>query len=193
MGRNARQPERLGDFSFLGWAVHAAGDAIARNPLAVGGCTAFLVTLSYVSANALWYQPHFHQGAFFSTRQSMHHQSLPGQHVRPKPVAAMLETVVWSSPLTLQRSFTSPVSLSPCSQKNWKFAFSSSSRKASSSGVKGLGRVSKSGGAGSSAAWANIAPLNPAAAPVIGPSRQRNAALREKPSRSWSFSPTPLM
>lgn len=87
MGRNARQPERPGDFSFLGWAIHAAGDAIARNPLMVGGCTAFLVTLSYVSANALWYQPHFHQGAFFSTRQSMHHQSLPGQHVRPKPFA----------------------------------------------------------------------------------------------------------
>jgi peptidoglycan hydrolase-like protein with peptidoglycan-binding domain len=86
MGRNARQPDRLEDFSFLGWAIHAAGDAIARNPLLVGGCTAFLVTLSYVSANALWYQPHFHEGAFFSTRQSMHHQSLPGQHVVRRPV-----------------------------------------------------------------------------------------------------------
>jgi peptidoglycan hydrolase-like protein with peptidoglycan-binding domain len=94
MARNARQPDRLEDFSFLAWAIHAAGDAIARNPLVVGGCTAFLVTLSYVSANALWYQPHFHQGAFFSTRQSMHHQSLPGQHVRPKPVARPASTHV---------------------------------------------------------------------------------------------------
>ncbi|MGN6584522.1 MAG: peptidoglycan-binding domain-containing protein [Rhizobiaceae bacterium] len=84
MGRNARQPDRWEDFSFLAWAIHAAGDAIARNPLVVGGCTAFLVTLSYVSANALWYQPHFHEGAFFSTRQSMHHESLMNQHARHK-------------------------------------------------------------------------------------------------------------
>jgi peptidoglycan hydrolase-like protein with peptidoglycan-binding domain len=75
----------LEDFSFLAWAIHTAGDAIARNPLVVGGCTAFLVTLSYVSANALWYQPHFHDGAFFSTRQSMHHQTLR-DHARPKTV-----------------------------------------------------------------------------------------------------------
>lgn len=86
MRRSARQPDRLEDFSFLAWAIHAAGDAIARNPLVVGGCTAFLVTLSYVSANALWYQPHFHDGAFFSTRQSMHHQSQLREHVRPKPL-----------------------------------------------------------------------------------------------------------
>lgn len=43
---------------------------VARNPVLVGGTTAFLVALSYVSANALWYQPHFHKGAFFSTRDS---------------------------------------------------------------------------------------------------------------------------
>jgi peptidoglycan hydrolase-like protein with peptidoglycan-binding domain len=86
MRRNARQPDRWEDFSFLAWTIRTAGDAIARNPLVVGGCTAFLVTLSYVSANALWYQPHFHEGAFFSTRQSMHHQSLMHQHVRPKPL-----------------------------------------------------------------------------------------------------------
>jgi len=98
MGRNARQPDRWEDFSFLAWAIRAAGDAIARNPLVVGGCTAFLVTLSYVSANALWYQPHFHEGAFFSTRQSMHHESSMHRHIharattprpaQPGPVAA---------------------------------------------------------------------------------------------------------
>lgn len=43
---------------------------VARNPVLVGGATAFLVALSYVSANALWYQPHFHKGAFFSTRDT---------------------------------------------------------------------------------------------------------------------------
>ncbi|BCH26029.1 peptidoglycan-binding domain-containing protein [Mesorhizobium sp. L-8-3] len=43
---------------------------VARNPVLVGGTTAFLVALAYVSANALWYQPHFHEGAFFSTRDT---------------------------------------------------------------------------------------------------------------------------
>lgn len=44
------------------------GSFIARNPVLVGGSTAFLVALSYVSANALWYQPHAHSGALFATR-----------------------------------------------------------------------------------------------------------------------------
>src|SRR5204862_4860497 len=46
----------------------ALGGAISRNPVLVGGSTAFLVTLFYVSANALWYQPFPHAGAFFATR-----------------------------------------------------------------------------------------------------------------------------
>ena len=41
---------------------------VFRNPALVGGSTAFLVALSFVSANALWYQPHAHSGAFFVTR-----------------------------------------------------------------------------------------------------------------------------
>ena len=69
MGRSKRLPdieEREG--CPLGEAVAAVGGAIARNPVLVGGATAFIVALSYVSANALWYQPHFHSGAFFATR-----------------------------------------------------------------------------------------------------------------------------
>lgn len=46
----------------------AAGDLVSRNPVLVGGSTAFLVTLFYVSANALWYQPFPHSSAFFATR-----------------------------------------------------------------------------------------------------------------------------
>ncbi|RUZ74106.1 peptidoglycan-binding protein [Mesorhizobium sp. M7A.F.Ca.US.006.01.1.1] len=46
----------------------AVGGMISRNPVLVGGSTAFLVTLFYVSANALWYQPFPHAGAFFATR-----------------------------------------------------------------------------------------------------------------------------
>jgi peptidoglycan hydrolase-like protein with peptidoglycan-binding domain len=41
---------------------------ISNNPVLVGGSTAFLVTLFYVSANALWYQPYPHKDAFFATR-----------------------------------------------------------------------------------------------------------------------------
>ena len=40
----------------------------SRNPALAGGATAFLVALSFVSANALWYQPYAHSGAFFATR-----------------------------------------------------------------------------------------------------------------------------
>lgn len=46
----------------------ALGDMVSRNPVLVGGSTAFLVTMFYVSANALWYQPFQHSGAFFATR-----------------------------------------------------------------------------------------------------------------------------
>ena len=52
----------------LGDAAAALLSLIARNPTLVGGSTAFLVALSFVSANALWYQPHAHSGAFFATR-----------------------------------------------------------------------------------------------------------------------------
>jgi peptidoglycan hydrolase-like protein with peptidoglycan-binding domain len=69
MGRRARLPE-LDDEpqSPLAEAVAAVGGTLARNPMLVGGTTAFIVALSYVSANAIWYQPHFHSGAFFATR-----------------------------------------------------------------------------------------------------------------------------
>lgn len=60
------EPEPAGPVAGVAAAL---GGAIARNPALVGGATAFFVALSYVSANALWYQPHFHEGAFFATRE----------------------------------------------------------------------------------------------------------------------------
>lgn len=71
----------------------AVRSIISRNPVLVGGSTAFLVTLFYVSANALWYQPFPHAGAFFATR-SMESFSRAGSDepettiniVRPGPV-----------------------------------------------------------------------------------------------------------
>ncbi|UVK38157.1 peptidoglycan-binding protein [Mesorhizobium sp. AR10] len=69
MARSAKQlkaVKRRGS-SFEDGAM-AVGSLISRNPVLVGGSTAFLVTLFYVSANALWYQPFPHAGAFFATR-----------------------------------------------------------------------------------------------------------------------------
>ena len=67
MGRSARQLDVAEPWS-LSDGVSAILGLIARNPTLVGGATAFLVALSFVSANALWYQPHAHSGAFFATR-----------------------------------------------------------------------------------------------------------------------------
>ena len=52
-------------------ALVAAGGLIAGNPGIAGGTTAFLVTLGFISANALWYQPHVHEGVFFPTRPEL--------------------------------------------------------------------------------------------------------------------------
>jgi len=54
--------------SMMRRAASAGGAALARNPVMVGSTTAFLIALFFVSANAMWYQPHFHKGAFFPTR-----------------------------------------------------------------------------------------------------------------------------
>jgi len=69
MGRSARLPDLDDEVESPTRQVLAAvGGALARKPVLTGGTTAFLVALSYVSANALWYQPHFHEDAFFVTR-----------------------------------------------------------------------------------------------------------------------------
>lgn len=59
--------------AFLRDGAVAAGAMISRNPVVVGGTTAFLVTLFYVSANALWNQPQPHASAFFITRDMTHY------------------------------------------------------------------------------------------------------------------------
>lgn len=53
---------------FVQRGVGALGAFVARNPAAVGGSTAFLVSILYVSANAIWYQPHAHTDPLFATR-----------------------------------------------------------------------------------------------------------------------------
>lgn len=69
MKRSARsRRSRAGFGGLLMEGVAMTASAALRNPMAVGGTTAFLVTLAYVSANAVWYQPHAHRGAYFATR-----------------------------------------------------------------------------------------------------------------------------
>jgi peptidoglycan hydrolase-like protein with peptidoglycan-binding domain len=74
MARSARQPRKAPKRRASAWQAGAVaiGSMISDNPVLVGGSTAFLVTLFYVSANALWYQPYPHKGAFFATRTIEH-------------------------------------------------------------------------------------------------------------------------
>lgn len=69
MARSAKQPRTARRRpSVLRSGAAALGTVISENPTLVGGSTAFLVTFFFVSANALWYQPYPHTGAFFVTR-----------------------------------------------------------------------------------------------------------------------------
>jgi len=63
----------------------SAGEGVMRNPLAVGSTTAFVVAFSFISANALWYQPHFYNAAFFSTRNPEVRQDAPARTSAPAP------------------------------------------------------------------------------------------------------------
>jgi peptidoglycan hydrolase-like protein with peptidoglycan-binding domain len=58
---NRRGPIRSG--------LAAAGQAIVRRPVVTGGLAAFTITFLFVTANAIWYQPHPHRSAFFQTRE----------------------------------------------------------------------------------------------------------------------------
>ncbi|MEP4422933.1 MAG: peptidoglycan-binding protein, partial [Nitratireductor sp.] len=52
----------------LGGLATVVGATVVRNPILVGGVTAFVVALGYVSANALWYQPYQHPRPLMQTR-----------------------------------------------------------------------------------------------------------------------------
>lgn len=78
MARSARRPEPLPEPPHPARAAAAAfGAAVARRPALAGGSTAFLVALAFVSANALWYQPFPHPGAWFPTREIARGDSEP--------------------------------------------------------------------------------------------------------------------
>lgn len=86
MRKSARQleePSGLGELLREGLVL--TGGAVVRNPAAVGGTTAFLVAMAFVSANALWYQPYQHTGAFFTTRALIEREPATPQP-QPRPV-----------------------------------------------------------------------------------------------------------
>ncbi len=62
---------------------------LLRHRAAVGGVTAFAVAFSYVAANAMWNQPHAHDGAFFATRPPASHQ--PASRPAPMPRSDRME------------------------------------------------------------------------------------------------------
>jgi peptidoglycan hydrolase-like protein with peptidoglycan-binding domain len=92
MARNAKRREPI-YASFARDVLISAGEGVMRNPLGVGATTAFLVAFSFISANALWYQPHFYKDAFFSTRNNAGRQDVrtavpaPAQHASTSAAA----------------------------------------------------------------------------------------------------------
>lgn len=71
MARTAKRPSRQKGSQFdaaLHRRAEAVGAWVTQNPTLVGGTTAFLIAMSFVSANAIWYQPHAHTAPFFVTR-----------------------------------------------------------------------------------------------------------------------------
>jgi peptidoglycan hydrolase-like protein with peptidoglycan-binding domain len=81
--RQLEEPSGLGELLREGFAL--TGAAIMRNPAAVGGTTAFLVAMAFVSANALWYQPYRHDGAFFRTRVVVERPQPANRQPAPAP------------------------------------------------------------------------------------------------------------
>ncbi len=66
------------------------GDVITRHPSVAGGGAAFAVILSFVGANALWYQPGAHPAPFLSTRADFEPRPQPSTETAA-PIRQILE------------------------------------------------------------------------------------------------------
>jgi len=92
MGKSASrldEPSSLGELLREGLVL--TGAAIMARPALIGGTTAFLVATAFVSANALWYQPYQHTGAFFTTRALIQREPAAAAKPRPRPAAERFE------------------------------------------------------------------------------------------------------
>ena len=68
------------------------GSTIARHPSVAGGCVAFTVIFSFVSANALWYQPGSHPSPMFRTRDANHSAAFANASRKPVPETGAVTT-----------------------------------------------------------------------------------------------------
>lgn len=75
-------------------SISRLGTAVAQNPIAFGGTTLFLVSLSFVAVNALWYQPQVHPSAFVSTRAPL----MPVKAVPPSPLPVSTDSIPVPTP-----------------------------------------------------------------------------------------------
>lgn len=67
--------------SLIGRTASSFGGVIARHPGKIGGPLAFVVVFSFVSANALWYQPGPHPSPMMKTRQPADPFAVPGRRM----------------------------------------------------------------------------------------------------------------
>lgn len=66
--QTAVPPERGAAAPVLFAVLKTIGRGVAHNPVIAGGVTAFAVSMMFFSSNAMWYQPHAQEHAFFRTR-----------------------------------------------------------------------------------------------------------------------------
>jgi peptidoglycan hydrolase-like protein with peptidoglycan-binding domain len=79
-----RKPARRGP-GLLGLAVQAAGGVISRHPSVAAGGAAFVVVFSFVTANAIWYQPGSHPAPLLSTRTDYQPRPIPARDAPAEP------------------------------------------------------------------------------------------------------------
>ncbi|MGV0910806.1 peptidoglycan-binding domain-containing protein [Martelella sp. FOR1707] len=67
--------------SLIGRTASSLGSLAARHPGKIGGPLVFGVVFSFVSANALWYQPGPHPSPMMKTRQPANPYAVPGRRM----------------------------------------------------------------------------------------------------------------
>lgn len=92
--------------------IRGGAALVAQNPVLVGGTTAFLLTMFFVSANALWYQPHGHPAAIFPTRLLNFESPAEIDSRLPGTISEELETTI-----RIERESVAPVPGDPVVQK----------------------------------------------------------------------------
>lgn len=112
MKQNANRRRAAARQSVSETVLRSGTAIVAQNPVLVGGSTAFLLTLFFVSANALWYQPHGHPSALFPTRAQQFQTPKPADQLLPDSISGELETTI-----RIEREEVAQVPADPVVQK----------------------------------------------------------------------------